>query len=99
MRQPGGEISSHDYERKRFVTDGVTLDAVVFYLREGEPVKIELERVLKSVGLWERPTEREPARQHRIVFEVASAAPGGVTEVYMSRFTVRFNAESGDAEP
>lgn len=99
MRQPGGEISSHDYERKRFVTNGVTLDAVVFYLREGEPVKIELEKVLKNVGLWEHPTEREPERQHRIVFEVASAAPGGFTEVYMSRFTVRFNAESGDAEP
>ena len=99
MRQPGGEISSHDYERKQFVTDGVTLDALVFYLREGEPVKIELEKVLKKVGLWERPTEQEPEHRHRIVFEVVPAAPGGVTEVYMNRFTVRFNSESAGAEP
>ena len=81
MKYPPDEASSHKYEVKKVHMDSATFDAVVFYLRAGEPVSINVEDVLKKTSLWMEPTK----------FRCAGEAPEddkGPVELYISRFNV-----------
>lgn len=100
MRFSRNGKSSHDYEVKRLHFDGMTFDAVVFYLRAGEPVNIDLEGVLKTTNLWTVPTQSQPEAVHHLVFEVAPRSPGGIAEIYISKFTARLEEDAiGGSNP
>ena len=68
--------------------DNATFCAVVFYLRAGEPVNINVEDVLKNTGLWVEPDKSEPKREYRLIFEVQPEDGNGPVDIYMSRFEV-----------
>ena len=56
MRYGPNELSSHPYEvQEQRDEDGKIRKMLVFYLRQGEPVNIKFEAVLKRTGLWRRP--------------------------------------------
>ena len=65
--------------------DGATFDAVVFYLRVGEPVNINVEDVLRKTGLWSEPSESCPKKEHHLIFEVAPSDDRDPVEIYLSR--------------
>ena len=94
MTHPPDEASSHKYEVKRVHMDGGTFNAVVFYLRVGEPVDIKLEEVLKKTHLWAAPTEAEPKREYHLIFEVEPEDDKMPIELYISRFGVELEAAS-----
>lgn len=98
LKHRGNGISSHDYEVKRLHFDGSTFDAVVFYLRAGEPVRIDLEAVLRATNLWTDPTTSNPEADHHLVFEVAPQTPDGTAEVYISKYTATMS-EGTHSEP
>ena len=66
--------------------DGATFDAVVFYLRTGEPVNINVEDVLRKTNLWAEPGESCPSDGPHIIFEVAPTDDRGPVELYIGRF-------------
>lgn len=86
MRYPADDASSHEYEVKRVHMDGVTFDAVVFYLRTGEPVNINVEDVLRKTSLWTEPSHSCPRKEHHVIFEVAPIDDRGPVELYIGRF-------------
>ena len=88
MRYAADEASSHEYEVKRVHMDGATFDAIVFYLRVGEPVNINVEDVLKKTKLWTEPSESCPKKEHHLIFEVAPSDEREPVEIYLSRFDV-----------
>ena len=92
---PGGPLkyqpddaSSHEYEVKKVHMDDTAFYAVVFYLRAGEPVNINVEDVLKKTNLWSEPTESEPKKEHHLIFEVQPEDGKGLVDLYISRFDV-----------
>ena len=88
MKYPPDEASSHKYEVKKVHLDSATFDAVVFYLRAGEPVSINVEDVLKKTSLWIEPTKSRPKQKHHLIFEVEPEDGKGPVELYISRFNV-----------
>ena len=86
MRHPPDNTCSHEYEVKKLHINGATVDSVVFYLRAGEPVRINLEDVLKKIGLWAEPTTPNEEMDPYLIFEVQPDDNGGTPEVYLSRF-------------
>ena len=88
MRYPTDDASSHEYEVKRVHMDGATFDAVVFYLRTGEPVNINVEDVLRKTKLWAEPSESCPRKEHHLIFEVSSSDDREPVDLYISRFDV-----------
>ena len=88
MKFPPDDASSHDYEVKRVHMDGSTFLAIVFYLRVGEPVNINVEDVLKKTNLWIEPTQSNPKMEHHLIFEVRPEDDTGPVELYISRFDV-----------
>lgn len=96
MKYVEDRASSHEYEVKRLHLDGATFNAVVFYLRAGEPVNIDLEAVLRKTSLWQPPTESEPETEHYVVWEVAPQEPNGITDLYVSRLTATLKEDDGD---
>lgn len=88
MKYPPDEASSHRYEVKRVHMDGATFHAIVFYLRTGEPVNINVEDVLKKTHLWTEPTKADPKKEHHLIFEVEPEDDNTPVELYMSRFDV-----------
>ena len=86
MTYPPDESSSHKYEVKRIHLIGATFDAVVFYLRAGEPVNINVEDVLKKTRLWMEPTKSKPKKEHHLIFEVEPEDDNMPVELYISRF-------------
>ena len=94
MKYRGDGVSSHDYEVKKLHFDGKAFDAVVFYLRAGEPVNIDLEAVLKKTKLWTVPTASKPEAVHHLVFEIAPQAEG-IAEIHISKFTARLGETDG----
>jgi hypothetical protein len=57
LRYSADDASSHEYEVKRVHMDGATFDAVVFYLRTGEPVNINVEDACDTSLILGRPRE------------------------------------------
>ena len=96
MKYTDDSVSSHEYEVKRLHLTGATVNAVVFYLRAGEPVKIDLEAVLRRTSLWQPPTESKPETEHYLVFEVAPQQPDGITDLYVRRLTAMLKEDDGD---
>lgn len=88
MRYPADNVSSHDYEVKKLHLNGATVDSVVFYLRAGEPVHINVEDVLKKSRLWSEPTPAEPKKEYHLIFEVEAEDEHGAAEIHISRFDV-----------
>ena len=88
MQYPPDDASSHSYEVKKVHIDGSTFDAVVFYLRSGEPVNIDLEDVLKNTNLWVEPTDSNPRLEHHFIFEVAPQNDEGTVELHFRRLDV-----------
>ena len=88
MKYPPDDASSHQYEVKKVHMDSTIFDAVVFYLRAGDPVSINVEDVLKKTNLWMEPTESSPKKEHHLIFEVAPEDDDGQVELYISRFDV-----------
>ena len=86
LRYPADDASSHEYEVKRVHMDGATFDAVVFYLRTGEPVNINVEDVLRKTNLWTEPSETCPREEHHLIFEVAPSDDRDPVDIYISRF-------------
>lgn len=86
MKYPPDDASSHEYEVKRVHMDGATFLAVVFYLRAGEPVDINVENVLKKANLWMEPTTSDPKKEYHLIFEVRPEDVSGQVELYISRF-------------
>ena len=82
LRYPADDASSHEYEVKRVHMDGATFDAVVFYLRTGEPVKISVEDVLRKINLW---TDQASPVQRRSITSSSRSRP--VTTGNRSSFT------------
>ena len=95
MKYPSDDASSHEYEVKTVHVDGANFDAVVFCLRVGEPVNINVEDVLKTTNLWMEPTKSSPKKEHHLIFEVASTDENGQVELYINRFYV----EPKDCQP
>ena len=95
MKYVDDSVSSHEYEVKRMHLNGATFNAVVFYLRAGEPVNIDLEAVLRKTSLWQPPTEAKPETEHYVVFEVAPQEPNGITDLYVSRLTATLKEDDG----
>ena len=75
--------------------DSSTFDAVVFYLRAGEPVNIDLEDVLKNTNLWVEPTDSNPRLEHHFIFEVAPQNDEGTVELHFSRLDVELKEAGG----
>ncbi len=88
MQYPPDDASSHRYEVKKVHMDGSTFDAVVFYLRAGEPVNIDVEDVLKNVNLWVEPTDSNPRPEHHFIFEVTPQDEEGPVELHFRRLDV-----------
>ena len=95
MKYSPDDASSHEYEVKKVHMDGSTFFAVVFYLRIGEPVNINVEDVLKKTNLWMEPTKSNPKKEHHLIFEVKPEDDKGPVELYINRFDVEL--EEGDA--
>ena len=57
MRYSADDTSSHEYEVKRVHMEGATFDAVVFYLRTGEPVNINVENACDTSLILGRSRE------------------------------------------
>jgi hypothetical protein len=93
MRYARDSHSSHDYEVKKLHFDDEVFDALVFYVREGEPVRVETEQVLKKTRLWVPPTESDPEKEYVLLFEVRPRDSLGTTEVYLSRISVKLNRD------
>ena len=85
MKYPPDAASSHKYEVKKVHTDGKVFDAVVFYLRAGEPVKINVEEVLKKTNLWIEPATSNQSQEHHLIFEVEPEDDTKSVELYMVR--------------
>jgi glucose-6-phosphate 1-dehydrogenase len=94
VKYPPDASSSHKYEVKKVHTDGATFDAVVFYLRAGEPVNIDVEEVLKKTNLWIEPTTSNPRKAHHLIFEVEPEDDTRPVELYISRLDIDLK-ESG----
>ena len=88
VKFPPDDVSSHEYEVKKVHMDGSTFLAVVFYLRAGEPVDINVENVLKKTRLWMEPTTSDPKKEHHLIFEVKPEDDNGHAELYISRLDV-----------
>lgn len=90
MQYPPDDASSHRYEVKKVHMDGSAFDAVVFYLRAGEPVNINVnvEDVLKNTNLWVEPTDSHPRSEHHFIFEVAPQGDEGLVELHFRRLDV-----------
>ncbi len=86
LRYPADDTSSHEYEVKRVHMDGATFDAVVFYLRTGEPVNINVEDVLRKINLWTEPGQSCPGSEPHVIFEVAPGQDGEPVDIYIGRF-------------
>ncbi len=91
VQHPPDDASSHRYEVKKVHMDGSTFDAVVFYLRAGEPVNINVEGVLKNTNLWVEPSDSNPKLERRFIFEVAPQDDEGPVELYFRRLDVELN--------
>ena len=90
LRYSADDASSHEYEVKRVHMDGATFDAVVFYLRTGEPVNINVENVLRKTNLWTEPSESCPKKEHHLIFEVAPRDNREPVDLYIGRFDTEF---------
>ena len=88
MQYPPDDASSHRYEVKKVYMDGSTFDVVVFYLRAGEPVNIDVEDVLKNTNLWVELSDSNPKLEHHFIFEVTPQDDERPVELYFSRLDV-----------
>ena len=95
LKHQPDDASSHEYEVKRVHMEDAAFCAVVFYLRAGEPVNINVEEILRKTNLWSEPTESEPKKQHHLIFEVQPEDGKGPVDLYISRFDV----ELGESKP
>ncbi len=89
MRYKADDFSSHEYEVKNLYMKDSSFKTIFFYLRAGEPVDVKIESVLKKTNLWIEPTKSQPERKYHIFFEVQPRDEIGISELYMSDFTVK----------
>ena len=87
MRYPADDASSHEYEVKRVHMDGTTFDAVVFYLRAGEPVSIDFEDVLRKTNLWTEPSKSCSRSEHHLIFEVAPSDEQEPVDIFIGQYS------------
>ena len=93
MRYSPDDASSHEYEVKRVHMGDSTFFAVVFYLRVGEPVNINVEDVLKKTNLWMEPTKSNPKKEHYLIFEVKPEDDKEPVELYINRFDMELKED------
>lgn len=91
MKREPDDHSSHPYEVFNLHLHGEASKAICFYLQEGEPVEINIDRVLRATGVWLDPTDSEPKRTYHVMFEVRPEL--GDPSLYLSTVVVEKSEE------
>ena len=94
MKYPPDDFSTHPYEVKNVYTEGTSFKTLVFYLRHGEPMNIQIDQVLKKTNLWVEPTQSEPKREYQLFLEVSPQHETGIVDVHMVKFIVELGEDA-----